>query len=138
MANRTVAAKWRENGEPDPHNNAYNEGLDNLVHSNLSDKLLAELTEDLGNQGLCSIGYRMGAKDRIRWLSRRVVETCPPEKVEEVEMQRNQLPMGDLTDDEMANATINLGDNLKDGKDYLKAGKARILWLSNLYNEMKP
>ncbi|HHJ3080318.1 TPA: hypothetical protein ACPVZG_004169 [Vibrio parahaemolyticus] len=138
MTNRTVAAKWRENGEPDPHNNEYNEGLDSLTYGHFNDKKLAEIIVDLGHQGLSSIGFRMGAKDRIRWLSRRVVEICPPEKVEEVEMQRNQLPMGDLTDDEMANATINLGDNLKDGKDYLKAGKARILWLSNLYKEMQP
>lgn len=84
----TVAAKWRVDGEPDPHPDLINKNREDLVLGELTDDELAnavfmhgntQMTPDLVLQILAgearsSSVYLTAAKDRIRWLSRKLVQ----------------------------------------------------------------
>jgi len=67
--NSTPAARWRENGEEDPHGDYYNCERAKLCKGDLTDDELANavyLNPDIGNL--------TAAKERIRWLSRELVK----------------------------------------------------------------
>jgi myosin heavy subunit len=63
----TPGAKWRENGEPDPHGTRYNRERAALVGGQMTD-------DELANAVFMepSIANLTAAKDRIRWLSRQL------------------------------------------------------------------
>lgn len=63
----TPAAKWRENGEDDPHGNRYDCKRSDLAMGNLTDDELADSLL-VGSD----LAFQTAAKDRIRWLSRQV------------------------------------------------------------------
>lgn len=63
--NSTPAAKWRENGEDDPHGNHYDCGRAKLCGGHLTDDEIAN--EVYLNPTLTNLTI---AKERIRWLSR--------------------------------------------------------------------
>lgn len=66
----TPAARWRENGEPDPHGDMYNQERSRLCMGHATD-------DELANEVYLkpTIGNLTAAKERIRWLSRRA-EVC--------------------------------------------------------------
>lgn len=63
----TPAARWRENGEPDPHGDRYNGERSALCRGDVTDDELANEVYLYPN-----IGNLTAAKERIRWLSRRL------------------------------------------------------------------
>lgn len=67
---KTVAAKWRENGESDPFGEQYNCERHELAMGNFTDDELANEVYMNGDMGFGSIMYLTAAKERIRWLSR--------------------------------------------------------------------
>lgn len=85
MDRQTTAAKWRDNGEPDPHGKTYECQRHELVMGDLTDDELANAVFIFGNGPFPSIAqlqagtarppivYLTAAKDRIRWLSRQEV-----------------------------------------------------------------
>lgn len=69
----TVAAKWREAGESDPHGELYNCERAGILMGHLTDDQFAnELFLYDHRCGLRSLSYLQAAKDRIRWLSRKL------------------------------------------------------------------
>lgn len=81
----TPAAHWRENGEADPHGTEYNCERSALTLGDLTDDELANAVylhgdttppmEDLlSGKAKMPIVYLTAAKERIRWLSRRLSE----------------------------------------------------------------
>lgn len=72
----TPAARWRENGNADPcGENTYNCERAKLCKGHLTDDELAnEVFLYNHRQGHESIAYLTAAKERIRWLSRKLVE----------------------------------------------------------------
>lgn len=84
----TPAATWRENGEPDPHAGHYDMERHDLTMGYLTDDEVANavylhgdsayhkpsLGSLLAGDGHTSGYYLQAAKDRIRWLSRRLVK----------------------------------------------------------------
>ena len=83
---------WRELGEADPHGDSYNCPRESLTLSSLTDDQLANAVFLHGNtvpnigdviagRAKMPIVYLTAAKDRIRWLSRRLHEA-------EAEVQR--------------------------------------------------
>lgn len=69
----TPAARWRENGKTDPHGTAYDCERSRLCLGDLSD-------DEIANEVFLhpSITNLTAAKERIRWLSRRLIETQQP------------------------------------------------------------
>lgn len=63
----TPAAQWRELGEDDPHGITYNCERANLCMGHLTD-------DEMANEAFLypTIGNLTGAKQRIRWLSRKL------------------------------------------------------------------
>ncbi len=80
----TPAAQWREAGEPDPHRDRYNCERAALALGHLTDDELANAVFMHGDSPLnvdavlrgepSGHTYLVAAKDRIRWLSRQLVE----------------------------------------------------------------
>jgi hypothetical protein len=81
----TPAAHWRAAGTPDPHGKHYDCERAKLNMGYLSDDELANeaflhydarpsMAELLAGTARMPIAYMTGVKDRIRWLSRRLVE----------------------------------------------------------------
>lgn len=69
----TPASRWAERGEPDPHGTTYDCERAALAHGQLTDDELANAVYLCDHRtSLESPGYLMAAKDRIRWLSRRL------------------------------------------------------------------
>lgn len=69
----TVAAKWRETGKSDPHGELYNCERAEILMGHLTDDEFAnELFLYDHRGGLHSLSYLQAAKDRIRWLSRKL------------------------------------------------------------------
>ena len=99
----TPAARWREQGEPDPHGDQYNCERAKLCKGDLTDDELANAV--YLNPG---IGNLTAAKERIRWLSRALVSA-----------QQNGKP-ADITGDEIACMIADKFSELFDmeGQDY--------------------
>lgn len=71
----TTAAKWRDDGKPDPHSNIYNVERGALSMGHLTDDQLAnEVYLYNHRSGPQSMAYLTAMKDRIRWLSRKLSE----------------------------------------------------------------
>ena len=108
---------WSLNGEPDPHGDYYIGGRLAIMHGKMPDHVISVALEmpNLGH----SVGGSMfltAAKERLRWLSRMV------ERYNEI---RASMPLGELTDDQLANQFF-----LTENTDDMTAGAARIKWLS--------
>jgi hypothetical protein len=82
---KTPAAKWRENGDEDPFGERYNCDRNDLPLGELTDCELANEVFLHGNENPCirdvianikkmPIVYLTAAKERIRWLSRRLTK----------------------------------------------------------------
>lgn len=87
MSNKTPSAKWRENGDPDPHGNHYNCERAQLALGDMTDDELANalfihgdivppIEDVIAGKAKMPITYLTAGKERIRWLSRRLVETA--------------------------------------------------------------
>lgn len=119
----TPSSKWQAEGEKDPHGSRYDCGRQEIAMGNLSDKDLALWA----CPSFAKEGYRRAAADRIMWLSNRLDEIGSNRSLAaSLDQERAALLMGDLTDDELANA------------QYMEAGdiviqtavKERMRWLS--------
>ncbi len=83
----TPSSRWAANGEPDPHGNRYDCERAALAMGNLTDDELANEVFIKGDRNLTfaemtagelpASAYLLAAKDRIRWLSRALVEAQP-------------------------------------------------------------
>lgn len=80
----TPAARWRQRGEADPHGDRYDCPRERLCGGHLTDDEVAHQTAMIGRNDLDHEAKLSVAKDRIRWLSRRVValETAAPVVIE--------------------------------------------------------
>ena len=75
MPESTPAAKWRQEGQPDPFGTDYDCERAKLAMGRLTDDELANAVFLYDHRsGLQSISYTTAAKERIRWLSRRLEE----------------------------------------------------------------
>lgn len=85
----TPAAAWRVNGELDPHAGRYDGERARLAMGDLTDDELANaafmnydvrppLQEIMAGRAHSPIAYMMAVKDRIRWLSRKLVAALSP------------------------------------------------------------
>ncbi|MBQ4675542.1 MULTISPECIES: hypothetical protein [Aeromonas] len=83
MSNKTPAAHWREKGEPDPHGSYYDCERAKLALGEMTDDELANavfmhgdgkpsIAEIIAGTAKMPIVYLTAAKERIRWLSRKV------------------------------------------------------------------
>ena len=80
----TPAAQWRERGEKDPFGDEYNCPRSALPKGKLTDDELANAMFLCDHRNsLESIGWLTAGKERIRWLSRRLVEA--EQKIAELE-----------------------------------------------------
>lgn len=82
----TPAASWIVNGEPDPHEGQYTGKLrKDLAMGDMTDDELANaifmnyniipsVNDLISGKGVMPIAYMTAGKDRIRWLSRKLVE----------------------------------------------------------------
>lgn len=76
MSDSTVAAQWREEGKPDPHGEQYNCERAKLAMGYLTDDQLANAVYLYDHRaGFESLAHITAAKERIRWLSRKLEET---------------------------------------------------------------
>ncbi len=83
----TPAAKWRENGEPDPFGIQYDKERAKLPKGDLTDDELANAVFCCDHRtDLESIVWLTAAKERIRWLSRALVKA--QERVAELESNK--------------------------------------------------
>lgn len=75
VAASTPAARWREEGKPDPHGERFNRERAALMMGDMTDDEIAnEVFLYDHRMGLKSMVYLTAAKERIRWLSRRLVD----------------------------------------------------------------
>lgn len=122
MAGSTPFAKWREEGQPDPHGDLY-EGDDvRLAYADIPSDVLAEMLPRLISPSMTTIGVLTAGKERLRWLSRKLYRLADDH--EEINARRAETLLGHYTDDEMANAFY-----LSESPEDLRAGRHRILWL---------
>ncbi|MDH4581434.1 hypothetical protein E8F20_06030 [Pseudomonas sp. BN415] len=71
----TPSATWRAKNQPDPHGDRYNCERAALCMGSLTDDQLANAVFMCDHRtSLESIAYLTAAKDRIRWLSRKLEE----------------------------------------------------------------
>lgn len=72
----TTAAKWRDDGKPDPHAGVYDCERSELAMGHLTDDQLANECYLYNHRGgLQSMAYLTAIKDRIRWLSRKLSDS---------------------------------------------------------------
>mgnify|MGYP003630960618 CR=1 FL=1 len=91
----TPGARWREAGEPDPHGDLFNQERARLCMGHVTD-------DELANEVFLkpTIGNLTAAKERIRWLSRRL-EASRAEQGDEEKLPRAGLEvMGNIEVDE--------------------------------------
>lgn len=84
-ASETPSSRWKENGEPDPHGTRYDCERAALCMGDLTDDELANavflhgdtnpsFSDIASGKAVMPIAYLTAAKDRIRWLSRKLTE----------------------------------------------------------------
>lgn len=122
MTDTTPFAKWRENGEPDPHGDHYDREDATLAHANIPSDILADMLPRSPSMGLSNIGILTAGKERTRWLSRKLYRLATDH--DGINRRRAETLLGHYTDDEMANAFY-----LSEAPEELRAGRHRILWL---------
>ena len=85
MSNQTPAAHWREKGEPDPHGSYYDRERAELPLGDFTDDELANalfmygdtkpsIAEVIAGTAKMPSVYLSAGKERIRWLSRKLIE----------------------------------------------------------------
>jgi hypothetical protein len=125
----TPFAKWREKQEPDPHGSYYEQDIKRIACGDMPSQVIAiALTH--GGQGHSLIFWLTAAKEHLRWLSRKLYRISNNHK--DINEYRASLPLGHLTDDELANKFF-----LSESKEDLKAGRDRILWLIDRINSLE-
>lgn len=133
---KTVAASWRVSGDCDPFDNRFTGDRLEISSGDMDDSVV---TNGLATAhlSLVSIIYLTSAKERIRWLSRRIFLSDDTAWIEQLEIERAALPMGDVTDDVLANAVFMYGDDRDStlARKHLDAGVARLKWLSSALTE---
>jgi hypothetical protein len=128
MTKNTPFAKWRDDGETDPHGEHYSKGVESLAHGNYPSEFIAHaLTVNVSD--IFFITWLTAGKERLRWLSRKLYNQAHNHK--EINEHRACLLLGHLTDDELANEFY-LSESIED----LKAGRERILWLNERINSL--
>lgn len=71
----TPSSQWYKNGQTDPHAGKYDGPRSELAYGNYTDDELANAVFMCDHrQSLSSIGFLTAAKERIRWLSRKLVK----------------------------------------------------------------
>jgi hypothetical protein len=123
MTSSTTFAKWRDNNEHDPHGDHYDQGVERLAYGHHSNEVIAQALVT-GVSAMFFITWLTAGKERLRWLSRKLHSLTDDHKG--INEYRATLLLGHLTDDELAN-TFYLSESTED----LKAGRERILWLSD-------
>jgi uncharacterized phage infection (PIP) family protein YhgE len=127
--NKTPSAEWREAGQDDPHGDRYSCEREALALGHLSDDQLANAVFAHNHRELdlaavmsgesSSITLLTAAKQRIRWLSRKLVAT--EQEVEQLHRQIDALKM-QLADKQYAfyqrGKTL---DSVRQKRDQLKA-----------------
>lgn len=69
---KTPAARWREKGEPDPHAGKYDRERHELCLGELTDDEHPRMEDIMAGDTHLPVVYLTAAKERIRWLSRRL------------------------------------------------------------------
>lgn len=91
----TPAARWRANGEANPHQGQYDCERAQLAHGKLTDDELANAVFMCDHRtSFESIGWLTAAKERIRWLSRALAAATAPKPaapVQQITLTGNQL-----------------------------------------------
>ncbi len=108
----TPAAEWREKGEPDPHGNRYECERDALALGHITDDALANgaymnYDQPLDFKALAEnkpgyyspICWMTAVKDRIRWLSRRVVALEAAVVIPRAELEAKDARIAELEKD---------------------------------------
>ena len=123
----TPFSQWFEKNEPDPFGDEYRVGLERTAKGHVGHIALA-------NSLSVDIGSKTAAKDRIRWLSRRLMALLEEQGIglEKYNQARATLTDGQLTDDELANAFF-----LSNYFEFKDGAVARIRWLSNKIDELE-
>lgn len=119
---QTPFATWRENGEPDPHGAHYSGSKDTIAAPAVSDVTVV-------SRLCCDIMWPTIAKERIRWLSRRLYVLAEDHAA--YNEQRATPVHGELTDDQVANAFF------LHERPFLQAAKDRITWLSEAVSKLE-
>ncbi len=122
--NSTPFNLWSVEGKPDPHGDFYKYGAERTAPQYGDTHVARELVSHPGIMALTI------AKERLRWLSRQVLHLTKREGYLNVE--RAQLPMGDLTDDQLANHFY-----MTETAEACMAGKQRMLWLITKLKELE-
>ena len=114
---KTPAAKWRQEGQADPHGQQYDCQRAALALGDFTDDELANavfmhgdtrpaLSEVIAGRAKMPIAYLTAAKDRIRWLSRSLEASA----AREVALQLRLNAADQRIDDLLAEiATVRLG-----------------------------
>ncbi len=125
---KTPAAVWRERGEKDPFGEQFASGIDRISMSHLSHIDVATMLL----QSHKDIHINTIAKERIRWLSRKVVSIIGD--ADETQYERASLTLGEYTDDALANAVFTETNGNADHpwEDYRNAAAHRIEWLTQI------
>lgn len=117
----TVFAEWLDKGQEDPFNGEYDGDRKYLSCPHLPCKVLALMLEPMAGT-LDGIVYLTAAKERVRWLSKRLFDRSSDHAG--VNRRRAELPMGNLTDYALANQFF-----MSENREELLAGRARIEFL---------
>lgn len=122
MTESTPFAKWREEGQPDPHGELYEGDGVRLACPDIPSDILADMLGRVISPSMTNIAILTAGKERLRWLSRKLYRLAGNH--EEINTRRAATLKGHYTDDEMANAFY-----LSESPEDLRAGRHRILWL---------
>tara|TARA_R110001583_G_scaffold52147_1_gene162166 strand:+ start:3826 stop:4221 length:396 start_codon:yes stop_codon:yes gene_type:complete len=117
----TVFAEWLEKGLADPFEGRYNGVVDDLPFGNVPSTALSLMLVPMASK-LGGIMYLTAAKERVRWLSKRLYDLSTDHKG--INQRRSELPKGDVNDYELANQFF-----MTEDKEDLLAGMARIDFL---------
>ena len=108
----TPSSRWAANGEPDPHGKQYDCERAALAMGDLTD-------DELANAVFlrASSAYLTAAKDRIRWLSRRLVEATTPAALKggEDRMAIKLLVAAGFVTEDKANEALNIAHGFAPG-----------------------
>ena len=119
--NSTPFARWRENGEPDPHGEYYHDDIASTACGHYPSEVIA-LALVYGDHNHTLIFWLTAGKERLRWLSRKLYKETSDHT--NINQQRARLLLGNLTDDELANQFY-----MTESEEDLQAGRERIMWL---------
>jgi hypothetical protein len=128
----TPAARWREEGKPDPHDNRYDCERADLCMGQFTDDELANAVFLYDHRrGLESMAFLTAAKDRIRWLSRALGTTEQERRTAVEEMQRvsneNEQLRAEIEEwKRRASELVELKIGYREARDRLQAEHERV------------